>query len=213
MGPFSRRTQRKRTSWPGRQSRRSEGGAAWPHSPSLHQWLGEEGEPGRLVPLGKRLQGSRTPPQMAHHRVPRRLHWNPLSQTSTPSWPSDDQDPTELLEEQVHLSKMPLSTGEHLLPALPVWLPKSPNPFPAPEGPFSGKNRQAQTTTTHQQRRPRRMEAPHSGSHPRLLLGSRPLPVREATTSQQHCKTRQQPSIQAETTKLEQLALQSAPEF
>ena len=58
-----------------------------------------------------------------------------------------------------------------------------------------------------------RMETPHSGSHPRPLLGSRPLPVREATTSQQLRKTRQQPSTQAETTKPEQLALQSAPEF
>ena len=57
------------------------------------------------------------------------------------------------------------------------------------------------------------MEAPHSGSHPHPLLGSRTLPVREATTSQQLCKTRQQPSTQAETTKPEQLALQPAPDF
>ena len=159
MGPFPRRTQRKRTSWPGRQSRRSEGGAAWPHSPSLHQWLGEEGEPGRLVPLGNWLQGSRTPPQLVHDRVPRRLHWNPLSQTSAPSRPSDDQDPTKLLEKQVHLSKTPVSTGKHLPPALPVWLPNSPKPVSAPEEPFSGKDKQAQATPTHQQGRPRRMEA------------------------------------------------------
>ena len=37
--------------------------------------------------------------------------------------------------------------------------------------------------------------------------------VREVTTSQQLCKTRKQPSTQAETTKLDQPALQSAPEF
>ena len=47
----------------------------------------------------------------------------------------------------------------------------------------------------------------------KLRFISRPLPVREATTSQQLCKTRQQPFTQAETTKPDQPALQSAPAF
>ena len=63
------------------------------------------------------------------------------------------------MEKQVRLSKMPESTEEHLFPVLPVWLPNSPKPVPAPEGPISEKDRQAQNTTAHQQGQSRRMEA------------------------------------------------------
>ena len=194
-------------SWPGCQSRRSEGGAAWPHFPSLHRWLGEEGELGRLVPLGKRLQGSRSPPQPAHARVPRTLHWNPLSHTSTPSRPSDDQDPTELLEKQVHLSKMHMSTGEHLFPALPVWLSDSPKPVPAPEGPIS---RERQTSSDYYNSPAR--TAPTDGG-PSLWRPPSPTPLQSAptcegaSTSQQLCKTRQQLFTQAVTTKPDQPAV------
>ena len=53
---------------------------------------------------------------------------------------------------------MPVSTGEHQIhsPSNTACLTGQPSkPNPAPAGPISGKDRQAQTTTTHQQGRPR----------------------------------------------------------